>query len=175
MIDFAELGNNDWLAVNQFTVIEDNRNRRADVVVFVNGLPLALIELKNPGDENATVQGRVQSAPDIQEGHSQPSSPTTSCWWSPTAWMHAPERSRPTGSGSSPWRTIDGEEVAPAGSLQLDVLIKGIFDKRAIPRPRPQLRRVRGRRRQAAQEDRGYHQFHAVNKAVELHGQSLVR
>ena len=46
---------NDWLAVNQFTVIEDKHNRRPDIVVFVNGLPLAVVELKNPADENATI------------------------------------------------------------------------------------------------------------------------
>ena len=46
---------NDWLAVNQFTVLESGHNRRADVVVFVNGLPLAVIELKNAADENATI------------------------------------------------------------------------------------------------------------------------
>ncbi len=46
---------NDWLAVNQFTVVEDKHNRRPDIVLFVNGLPLAVIELKNPADENATI------------------------------------------------------------------------------------------------------------------------
>ena len=57
LIDFAEADSNDWLAVNQFTVIEGHNNRRPDVVLFVNGLPLAVIELKNPGDENATLEG----------------------------------------------------------------------------------------------------------------------
>jgi hypothetical protein len=57
LFDFDNPENNDFLAVNQFTVIEAGRNRRADVVIFVNGLPLAVIELKNPGDENATTHG----------------------------------------------------------------------------------------------------------------------
>lgn len=55
LVDFETLENNDWLAVNQFTVIEDNYNRRPDVVAFVNGLPLAVLELKNPTDETATI------------------------------------------------------------------------------------------------------------------------
>ena len=55
MLDYDDPENNDWLAVNQFTVVEDQHNRRADVVLFVNGLPLAVIELKNPADENATI------------------------------------------------------------------------------------------------------------------------
>ena len=56
LLDLDDLENNDWLAVNQFTVNEDRRNRRPDVVVFVNGLPLAVIELKNPADEKATIR-----------------------------------------------------------------------------------------------------------------------
>ena len=56
MLDLEEIDNNDWVALNQYTVIEDNKNRRADVVIFVNGLPLSILELKNPGDENATIK-----------------------------------------------------------------------------------------------------------------------
>ena len=55
MIDFDDPANNDWLAVNQFTVVENKHKRRPDVVLFVNGLPLAVIELKNAADENATI------------------------------------------------------------------------------------------------------------------------
>jgi type I restriction enzyme R subunit len=55
LIDFSDMANNDWLVVNQLTVIEERHNRRPDIVIFVNGLPLAVIELKNPADENATV------------------------------------------------------------------------------------------------------------------------
>ena len=55
LVDYADADNNDWLAVNQLTVIEGQHNRRPDVVVFVNGLPLAVIELKNPADEDATI------------------------------------------------------------------------------------------------------------------------
>jgi len=55
VLDFDDPQNNDWLSVNQFTVIEDRHNRRPDVVIFVNGLPLAVIELKNPADEEATL------------------------------------------------------------------------------------------------------------------------
>ena len=56
MIDFEDPGNNDWLAVNQFTVVENRHRRRPDIALFVNGLPLLLIELKNAADENATVR-----------------------------------------------------------------------------------------------------------------------
>lgn len=58
LIDYQDLANNDWLALNQFTVVEHKRTRRPDVVIFINGLPLVLIELKNPADEEATTQER---------------------------------------------------------------------------------------------------------------------
>src|SRR6185295_1813456 len=60
VLDFDTPENNDWLAVNQFTVAEGQHTRRPDVVLFVNGLPLAVIELKNPADENATVWNAYQ-------------------------------------------------------------------------------------------------------------------
>ena len=56
LFDFNKPRNNEFLAVNQFTVVENNNNRRPDVVLFVNGLPLGVIELKNPADENATIE-----------------------------------------------------------------------------------------------------------------------
>jgi len=56
LLDLEDLENNDWLVVNQFTVIEECRNRRPDIVVFMNGLPLGVIELKNPADEKATIR-----------------------------------------------------------------------------------------------------------------------
>ena len=55
VVDFEDPANNDWIAVNQFTVTENKNARRPDIVLFVNGLPLGVIELKNPLDEDATV------------------------------------------------------------------------------------------------------------------------
>jgi type I restriction enzyme, R subunit len=60
LIDFDDPDNNDWYAVNQFTIIEGQNNRRPDIVVFVNGLPLAVLELKNAADEDATIWDAFQ-------------------------------------------------------------------------------------------------------------------
>ena len=60
IIDFERPEHNDWLAVNQFTVVEGQQSRRADIVIFVNGLPLGVIELKNPADEDATIWKAVE-------------------------------------------------------------------------------------------------------------------
>ena len=66
VVDFESAENNDWLAVNQFTVSENKHTRRPDVVVFINGLPLVLVELKNAADENATDLDRLPAATDLQ-------------------------------------------------------------------------------------------------------------
>ena len=68
VIDFEDPDNNDWLAVNQFTVVgSQGHNRRADIVVFVNGLPLGVIELKNPADEKATIGGALNQLQTCEE------------------------------------------------------------------------------------------------------------
>ncbi|MCL2821462.1 MAG: type I restriction endonuclease [Oscillospiraceae bacterium] len=60
LFDYANVGNNEFLAVNQFTVKEERYNRRPDIVLFVNGLPLVVVELKNPSDEKADLTGAYQ-------------------------------------------------------------------------------------------------------------------
>ena len=84
LIDLKDLENNNWLAVNQFTVIEDRKNRRPDIVLFLNGMPLGIIELKNPADEKATIRHAL-----IRFRHTRTISPvslsTTNCLSYPTA------------------------------------------------------------------------------------------
>ncbi len=70
LIDFDNPDANNWLAVNQFTVIEGQNNRRPDIVVFVNGLPLAIIELKIPEDTDKWFALGLQSNSDLQAGDS---------------------------------------------------------------------------------------------------------
>ena len=67
LFDFQNIGNNEFLAVNQFTIIEERHNRRPDIVLFVNGLPLVLFELKNPADENATISTALKQFGTYQE------------------------------------------------------------------------------------------------------------
>lgn len=165
LVDFENPANNDWLAVNQFTVIENGKNRRPDVVVFVNGLPLVLLELKNPGSENATLRGawnQVQTyrsdIPSIftPNAVSVISDGTSASMGSFTAgWEHY-----------APWKTIDGREVV-VGHPALEVLIKGVFDQARFldllrnfivfsDEPTGLVKRVAK-----------YHQYWAVNAAVE--------
>ena len=60
LFDFQNPENNDFLAINQFTIIENDNNRRPDIILFVNGLPLVVIELKNPADDKATLNKAYQ-------------------------------------------------------------------------------------------------------------------
>jgi type I restriction enzyme, R subunit len=68
LIDFDDPDVNDWLAVSQYTVVENKAKRRPDVVIFVNGFPLGVIELKNPGDENATLDGAFNQLQTYKSG-----------------------------------------------------------------------------------------------------------
>ena len=175
LVDLDELANNDWLVVNQFTVVENRRNRRPDIVVFVNGLPIGVIELKNPADENATIRHAFNQLQTykadipvlfafnelllISDGLEARMGTITSGW-----------------DRFMPWRTIDGKDVAPKGSVELEVLLKGIFDKRRLldlmlnfvvfeddlSACNAQAGGANVQKKLAA-----YHQFHAVNKALE--------
>ena len=108
VIDFDDPDNNDWLAVNQFTVVgPQGHNRRADIVIFVNGLPLGVMELKNPADEKATIAGALNQ---LQTYQSQiPALFDYNCALVVSDGTDA--RIGVLGAGKEwfkPWRTIDG-------------------------------------------------------------------
>ncbi len=167
VIDFDDPCANDWLAVNQFTVADGQHMRRPDVVLFVNGLPLAVIELKNPADENATIWSAYQQ---LQTYQAQiPSLFATNAALIVSDGVQA--RIGSLGAGKEwfkPWRTITGREDAAAKLAELQIMLEGVFEKRRF------LDLVRhfivfedeggGK---LTKKMAGYHQFHAVNVAVE--------
>ena len=167
VIDFDRPDRNDWLAVNQFTVAEGQHTRRPDIVLFINGLPLAVIELKNPADENATVDAAISQ---LQTYQSQ-----IPALFASNAVLVASDgiqaRIGSVGAGKEwfkPWRTIEGSGVAAPTLSELQVLLQGVFDQRRF------LDLIRyfivfedeggGK---IHKKVAGYHQFHAVNLAVE--------
>jgi type I restriction enzyme R subunit len=166
LVDFDDPGSNDWLAVNQFTVIEDKNNRRPDIVVFVNGLPLGVIELKNLADENATIKDAFNQLQTYKKDI-----PSLFSYNEGLVISDGLEaRIGTLTSGREwfmPWRTVEGDDLAPKGSLELEVLIKGVFEKSRF------LDLVRGfvvfedAAGKLAKKMAGYHQFHAVKKAVD--------
>src|SRR6266481_90334 len=121
LIDFNDPDANDWLAVNQYTVIENKANRRPDVVIFVNGLPLGVIELKNPGDENATLDGAFNQ---LQTYKAQ----IPSLFRTNAALVISDGIAARIGSLVAdrerfmPWRTVDGNGPAPKGVPELETL-----------------------------------------------------
>jgi type I restriction enzyme R subunit len=167
LFDFKnpENENNEFLAINQFTVIENNNNRRPDIVLFINGLPLVVIELKNPADENATIETAFNQ---IETYKAQIPS-----------LFHYNEisvisdginvRAGTITSGKEwflPWKTIDGKETASSVMPQLEVLLKGMFNKKIL------LDLVRHfivfeKDKSILKKLAAYHQYHGVNKAIE--------
>ncbi|MBF0503440.1 MAG: type I restriction endonuclease subunit R, partial [Candidatus Riflebacteria bacterium] len=129
VIDFINPENNDWLAVNQFTVSDGQHTRRPDIVLFVNGLPVSVIELKNPADENATVWNAHQQ---LQTYQAQiPSLFATNIALVISDGVQA--RIGTLGAGKEwfkPWRTITGAADAPTAMPELQVILNGVFEKR---------------------------------------------
>ncbi len=166
VIDFENPDGNDWLAVNQFTVTENRNTRRPDVVLFVNGLPLGLIELKNPADEDATIRSAwnqlqtykaelptlfaMNEALAVSDGTQARVGTLTGGW----EWF-------------KPWRTVTGETLADSHLTELQVMLQGVFE------PSRFLAMVRDfivfedDGGALAKKMAGYHQFHAVRVAVD--------
>ena len=166
MFDFEQPSNNDWLVVNQFTVVESNHERRPDIVLFVNGLPLAVVELKNPADEDATLRSAWQQLRTYQA--ELPSLFTFNTVLAVSDGVEARLGTLTAGwEWFKPWRTISGEELAPVFLTQLQVAIEGAFEKRrflALLRDFIVFEDDGGGR--LAKKMAGYHQFHAVETAV---------
>lgn len=171
VIDFEDPAQNDWVAVNQFTVVEGPHNRRPDVVLFLNGIPISIIELKNAADENATIWTAHKQ---LQTYQAQiPSLFVSNAVLVVSDGMSA--RIGTIGAGREwfkPWRTIAGREEATADMLELKVLLEGVFE------PRRFLDLLRffivfedstgdSGGGSVIKKVAGYHQFHAVNVAVE--------
>jgi type I restriction enzyme R subunit len=165
LIDFDDPDANDWLAVNQYTVIENKAQRRPDVVIFVNGLPLGVIELKNPGDENATLDGAFNQ---LQTYKAQ----IGSLFRTNAVTVISDGIAARIGALTSeaerfmPWRTITGDDLAPKGSPELETVLKGVFDRRRFLDLVKDFIVFGDTGSDVSKILAGYHQFHAVRKAV---------
>lgn len=157
--------NNDWLAVNQFTVIEHRHNRRPDVTVFVNGIPLAVIELKSSSDENV---GLTEAFHQIETYKAEiPTLLTYNSFLVISDGINAKAGTLTADEDRFMlWRTIDGEDVAPISLPQLEVLIKGMFDKRRFLDIIKNFILFQTDGREIYKILAGYHQYHAVKTAV---------
>lgn len=165
LFDFENSHNNDFCAVNQFTVVEGQQNKRPDVIVFVNGLPLAVIELKNATNENTG----------ISEGYNQLQTykQTISTLFRYNALLITSDGvNARVGSLTAneerfmAWRTIDGTELAPTSLSQLDVLLKGMLAPERLLDIVRNFILFQTDGEHTYKILAAYHQYHAVNKAV---------
>jgi type I restriction enzyme R subunit len=166
IVDLADAEDNDWLAVNQFTVIENKANRRPDIVTFLNGMPVGVVELKNPGDENATVQGAFNQLQTykVQIG---------SIFRTNSVLVASDGITARIGSLTAdferfmPWRTVAGDDIVAKGTPELDTVLKGVFDRRRfldLLKDFVVFGDLDGHRVKILA---GYHQFHAVRRAMD--------
>lgn len=165
LIDFEKPERNDWLAVSQFAVVGGQNKRRPDVVVFVNGLPLGVIELKAPGSAGAHLLGAFNQ---LQTYKKQiPALFNTNALLVTSDGIAAR-----VGSLSAdlerfmPWRTTDGVDVAPKGAPELSTLIEGVFEHRRLLGLLCHFTVFGETGSGLAKIIAGYHQFHAVRHAV---------
>ena len=166
LIDFERPDQNDWLAVRQFVVINGQNKRRPDVVVFVNGLPLGVIELKAPGSAGAHLLGAFNQ---LQTYKQQ----IPALFHTNALLVTSDGIAARVGSLSAdlerfmPWRTTDGTEVAPKGAPELSTLIEGVLEHRRLLDLLRDFTVFGETGSGLAKIIAGYHQFHAVRKAVE--------
>ena len=166
VIDFDDPPNNDFLAVNQFTVSENRNTRRPDIVLFVNGLPLGVIELKNPADEDATIWTAWQQ---LQTYKAE----LPVLFFMNEALVVSDGTEARVGTLTSgkewfkPWRTVTGETLADPHMTELQVMLEGIFDPaRFLALVRDFVVFEDDGSGALFKKMAGYHQFHAVRVAV---------
>ena len=167
VIDFDNPAANDWLAVNQFTVTENRHTRRPDVVLFVNDLPLGVIELKNPADEDATIWTAWQQ---LQTYKSE----LPSLFSMNDAVMVSDGTEARIGTLTSgrewfkPWRTVTGDTLADPHMTELQVMLEGVFEPgRFLALVRDFIVFEDDGSGALVKKMAGYHQFHAVRVAVD--------
>ena len=165
VFDFDDPDSNDWIAANQFTVIEGKHRRRPDIVVFVNGLPLAVIELKSPTDENATISSAWRQLQTYK--NEIPSLFVFNLALVISDGVKARVGSLTAGiEWFKRWRTIEGENLAPAFYPELQVLIEGFFEKSRFLEILRDFTVFEDDGGAIEKKLTGYHQFHAVRVAV---------
>ncbi len=166
VVDFDEPENNDWLAVNQFSVMENKHSRRPDVVLFVNGLPLAVLELKNAADEGATIWTAFHQLQTYKV--EIPSLFATNTVLIASDGVEARIGTLSAGrEWFKPWRTIHGETLAPSTIPEMQVLIEGLFAKRRFLDLIRDFQVFEDDGGRIIKKMAGYHQFHAVQAAVQ--------
>ncbi len=166
LVDFANPENNEFLAVNQFTVLENHNNKRPDIVLFINGLPLVVVELKNPADENAGVQAAFNQLQTYQQ--LVPSLFTCNAFLVISdGWFAKIGTITSDYARFMEWKSADGRDIVDTKKQsELEPMIKGLLNKQTlldVIRHFIVFEKTKGK---TLKKIAAYHQYYAVNRAI---------
>ena len=165
LIDFNKSTNNEFLVVNQFTITGTKGNRRPDIVVFINGLPISVIELKNPADEHADIWNAFNQLQTYKDEISDlfvfNEALVVSDGWIARVGSLTASKER-----FLPWKTIKHEDDKPLLEFQLETMIRGFFDQVMLLDYIRYFVLFETDNDKIIKKIAGYHQFHAVREAV---------
>jgi type I restriction enzyme R subunit len=166
IVDFAHPENNEFLAINQFTVVEGNQNKRPDIILFVNGLPLVVIELKNAVDENANLKSAFNQLQTYKQAipslFTYNSLLVISDGWDARCGTITSDYGR-----FMTWKTKDGQTTADHLQPQMEVMFHGMLNKHTLLDLIRQFIVFEKSDSKTLKKVAAYHQYYAVNKAVE--------
>jgi len=166
LIDYSNPSKNEFLVVNQLTIIENNVNKRPDIILYINGLPLVVIELKNAVDVNATIHSAYNQLQTYKQT-------ITSLFVYNSILIVSDGWEALYGSVTSPkqffvpWKSIDGKLVADEDIPQMEVMVKGMLNKTVLPDLIRHFILFHQNKEELSKIVPRYHQYFAVNKAVE--------
>lgn len=166
LFDFENADNNDWAVINQFTVIENGVNRRPDIMIFLNGIPLVIFELKSASHEDTDIQKAYHQIETYIKDISSIFTYNSFCVISDGLLAKAGSMTS-TFERFMSWRTEDGDNILKITEPQLETMIKGIFEKKRFLDIIKNFILFQDDGSSITKILAGYHQYHAVNKAVE--------
>jgi type I restriction enzyme R subunit len=167
LVDFANPESNEFLVVNQFTVVENHQNKRPDIVLFVNGLPLVVIEIKNAVDENAVVKAAFNQMQTYKQ--LIPSLFTYNAFMMISdGWFAKSGTVSSNYSRFMEWKTADGVSIVDTQTQpEMEPMIKGLLNKRTLLDVIRHFIVFEKTKEESIKKIAAYHQYYAVNKAIE--------
>lgn len=184
LMDFENPEHNDFAALNQFTIVENHNNKRPDVIIFVNGLPLVVIEIKNATDEKADIKAAFnqlqtykQTIPSLfnynsilitTDGWFAKAGTITSDWSRFSSWKIPPSKAEENNIVSEPGTTYNSTLFPKEPSLlEMDVVLKGMLDKKTLIDLIRYFVVFEKTKEKTIKKIAAYHQYYAVNKAIQ--------
>lgn len=184
LMDFQNPENNDFIAINQFTIVENHNKRRPDVIIFVNGLPLVVIEIKNATDEKADLKAAFnqlqtykQAIPTLfnynsiliaTDGWFAKAGTITSDWSRFSGWKIPPTKPETTNAIAEPDTTYNSTLFAKESTyLEMDMVLNGMLDKKTLIDLIRYFVVFEKTKEKTVKKIAAYHQYYAVNKAIQ--------